>query len=55
MQQVTTENIIAYLDGKVTDDAKSAFEAHLAVCVECSRSKDQIQALETPAEKRTEV
>ena len=47
MRKVTTENIMTYLDGKASDAEKSELEAHLVVCAECSRSKDQIQALES--------
>ena len=46
MREVTTEDIMNYLDGKASDAEKSELEAHLAVCAECSRSKEQIQALE---------
>ena len=46
MRHVSTENILAYLDGKATEAGKSELEAHLAVCAECSESKKQIQALE---------
>ena len=45
MRHVNTENILNYLDGKVTDAEKSELEAHWAVCAECSESKKQIQAL----------
>src|SRR5690242_9151119 len=46
MEHVSTEEILTYLDGQATDAEKSAFEAHWAVCAECSESKNQIQALE---------
>jgi anti-sigma factor RsiW len=46
MQHVSTENLLTYLDGKATDAEKSALEAHLAVCTECSESRKEIQGLE---------
>ena len=47
MRHITTENLIAYMDGQVSDVEKSTLETHLAGCRECTELKQEFQSLMT--------
>ena len=40
------ENLLAYLDGEVSDEARAAIEAHLAGCEECAAELAALKALQ---------
>jgi anti-sigma factor RsiW len=46
MEHLSTESIMAHLDGKTPDAEVSPVEAHLAACDECSESMRLFQGLE---------
>ena len=47
MRHLTTENVLAYLDGQAGETEQAAIEAHLSACAECSGLKKEMQELES--------
>lgn len=47
MRHLTTENVLAYLDGQAGETEQAAIEAHLSICAECSKLKKEMQELES--------
>src|SRR5215470_2072812 len=45
MRHITTEAIMNYTDGRLTDAEKVAFETHLTSCKDCSELKQEMQSL----------
>ncbi len=47
MRHVTTENLIAYMDGQASDVEKLTLESHLTSCGECGKIMQEFQSLMT--------
>jgi hypothetical protein len=45
MQHITVENLITYMDGRVSDVEKSTLESHVSGCGDCTELKQELQAL----------
>jgi hypothetical protein len=45
MRHITIENLVEYVDGKVSGVEKSTLENHVAACRDCSELKQEFQAL----------
>src|SRR5439155_19824024 len=47
MRHVTTENLIAYMDGQASDVEKLTLQSHLTSCGECGKIMQEFQSLMT--------
>ena len=45
MQHINTEDLVDYMDGRVSDEGKFALENHLAKCSDCAELREEIRLL----------
>jgi hypothetical protein len=45
MRHINTEDLVDYMDGRVSDEGKMEVENHLSKCNDCTELKDEIQTL----------
>jgi hypothetical protein len=55
MQHINTEDLVDYMDGRVSGEGKLAVESHLSECSDCGELKEELRAVSPSPSRRYNI